>query len=107
MRSGHASPTPSGSTSWGGQRSRIEPPDRGGFSMAVVFLQEFAVDDRSTANYDHVSEQLGLTEAPDGLIVHTAGFDDASGVFRIVDVWESREQGERFMRERIEPIVNE
>jgi len=75
--------------------------------MAVVFLQEFAVDDRSTANYDHVSEQLGLTEAPDGLIVHTAGFDDASGVFRIVDVWESREQGERFMRERIEPIVNE
>jgi len=75
--------------------------------MAVVFMQEFPTGDRSTANYDHVSEQLNLSEAPEGLIVHTAGFDDTSGVFRIVDVWESREQGERFMRERIDPIVNE
>jgi hypothetical protein len=74
--------------------------------MAVLFLQEFAVTDRSTANYDHVNEQLDLSGPPDGLIVHTAGFDDDSGVFRIVDVWETREQGERFMRERLDPIVN-
>ena len=48
---------------------------------------------------------LGLTAAPEGLIVHTAGFDHADGVFRIFDVWESREHGERFMNEQLNPIL--
>jgi hypothetical protein len=74
--------------------------------MAVVFVQEFAITDRSTANYDYVKERLG--EGPfEGLIVHTAGFDDASNVFRIVDVWESREHADRFNTERIQPIIDE
>jgi hypothetical protein len=74
--------------------------------MAVVFIQEFAIAERSTENYDYVKERLG-DDAIDGLIVHTAGFDDENGVFRIVDVWESREQGERFLAERIQPIIDE
>jgi hypothetical protein len=74
--------------------------------MAVAFVQEFAITDRSTANYDYVNERLG--DAPiDGLIVHTAGFDDESGVFRIFDVWESREQAQRFLDERIQPLIDE
>ena len=28
-----------------------------------------------------------------GLLIHTAGFDEDAGVFRIFDVWESRERG--------------
>ena len=36
-------------------------------------------------------------EKIDGLIFHTAGFDDDNGVWRLVDVWETREQGEKFM----------
>jgi hypothetical protein len=64
--------------------------------MAVAFMQEFAIGDRSTQNYDFVKERLA--EAPvAGLIIHTAGFDDTSGVFRVLDVWESREQAERFL----------
>ena len=64
--------------------------------MAVVHLQEFEIGDRSTENYDFVKEQLG--DVPiEGLIVHTAGFDDDSGVFRMLDVWESREHADRFM----------
>jgi hypothetical protein len=75
--------------------------------MAVAFVQEFAIvnGDLSTTNYDAVSRELGLTSKPDGLVVHTAGFDHDRGVFRIVDVWESREAGRRFMDEKLMPIV--
>ena len=73
--------------------------------MAIAYLQEFQIrdGDTSTTNYDAVVEALNLTETPDGLLIHTAGFD--GDVFRIFDVWESREQGERFMGERLGPIL--
>jgi hypothetical protein len=74
--------------------------------MATAFVQEFAIvdGDTSTTNYDAVAEELGRT-APEGLIVHTAGFDQDRGDFRIFDVWESREAGQRFMDETLMPII--
>jgi hypothetical protein len=77
-------------------------------AMAVAFIQEFTIDDddRSTTNYDSVAEQLAVEgNLPEGLVVHTAGFDEEGRVFRIFDVWESREQAERFQQERLMPIV--
>jgi hypothetical protein len=74
--------------------------------MAVAYVQEFTVQDRSTKNYDSITEKLG-SELPPGLIVHTAGFDDEAGVFRIFDVWESEEQARSFLDERLGPLVNE
>ena len=72
--------------------------------MAIVHMQEYEIGDRSTDNYDFMKEKLG--DAPiEGLIVHTAGFDDESGVFRVVDVWESREHADRFM-ERFMAMVS-
>ena len=76
--------------------------------MAVAYVQEFAIenDNFSTANYDWAKEQIG--DAPiEGLIVHTAGFDKGAGVFRIMDVWESKEQADRFMKERIHPMMEQ
>jgi len=75
--------------------------------MAVAFIQEFPIvnGDLSTTNYDAVTNELGLTGAPDGLIAHTAGFDQSAGVFRIFDVWETKEQGERFMNEQLNPVL--
>jgi hypothetical protein len=76
--------------------------------MPVAFVQEFKVDggDRSTTNYDTIRDELNAEgDPPEGLIVHTAGFDDGAGVFRIFDVWETREQAERFQQERLMPIV--
>jgi hypothetical protein len=75
--------------------------------MAVAYIQEFDIvgGDTSTTNYDTVAQELNLSSAPDGLVVHTAGFDHADGVFRIFDVWESREQGERFVQEQLNPIL--
>ena len=73
--------------------------------MAVVYVQEFEIGDRSTRNYDFVAEKIG--DGPfDGLIVHTAGFDDQAGVFRILDVWETREQAERFIAEKLQPLID-
>ena len=55
--------------------------------MAVAYVQEFPFVDRSTTNYDFVADKIG--EGPfDGLIVHTAGFDEEAGVFRVLDVWD-------------------
>jgi hypothetical protein len=75
--------------------------------MAIAYIQEFEIrdGDTSTANYDAVVAALDLQGAPDGLIAHTAGFDLDAGVFRIFDVWETREQGERFNEERLGPII--
>jgi hypothetical protein len=74
--------------------------------MAVAYIQEFAIRDRSTENYDFVSEKVG--KGPfDGLIAHTAGFDEDEGVFRILDIWESRQHAERFLAEHIQPLIEE
>jgi hypothetical protein len=42
---------------------------------------------------------------PDGLIVHTASVVD--GKLKIVDVWESEEQAQRFGQERLGPAIME
>ena len=75
--------------------------------MAIAYVQEFEIQngDTSTTNYDKVVAALNLQDAPDGLLIHTAGFDHDAGVFRIFDVWESREQGERFVSEQLNPIT--
>jgi hypothetical protein len=76
--------------------------------MPVAFVQEFTVDpgDHSTTNYDAVAARLGDIH-PDGLIIHTAGFDDDAGVFRILDVWQTREHAQRFIDEQLMPIIEE
>lgn len=74
--------------------------------MAVVYITEFAYTDSSTANYDWAKEQIG-DDPMDGLIVHTAGFDEDAKVFRIIDVWESQDQAERFIKERMQPIMEQ
>jgi len=76
--------------------------------MAFAVIQEFPIegDDRTTTNYDRVQEALGTrTDPPAGGLVHTAGFDGEAGVFRIFDVWESREAWEAFLNDRLMPVV--
>ena len=75
--------------------------------MAIAYVQEFEIKDgdTSTTNYDAVNAALNLQEAPEGLLIHTAGFDLDAGVFRIFDVWETRAHGEKFIEERLGPII--
>jgi heme-degrading monooxygenase HmoA len=76
--------------------------------MAIALVQEFPIvgDDRTTTNYDSFQERLGTESAP-GLIVHTAGFDEHAGVFRIFSVWESEADWNRFRDERLTPLVQQ
>ena len=75
--------------------------------MAIAYVQEFEIKngDMSTTDYDAVGAALNLQAAPEGLLIHTAGFDLDAGVFRIFDVWETRAQGEKFISERLQPIL--
>jgi hypothetical protein len=76
--------------------------------VAIAVIQEFPIegDDRTTANYDRVQQALGARDnRPDGALVHTAGFDETAGVFRIFDVWESQQAWEAFLTDRLMPIV--
>lgn len=77
--------------------------------MAVAFVQEFKIegDDRSTTNYDAINARLTQEDAPEGLLIHFAGFDEGAGVFRVVNVWDTREQGQRYLDEKIMPTVRE
>jgi hypothetical protein len=75
--------------------------------VPIAYVQEFEIQagDTSTTNYDAVNDALDLQSAPDGLLIHTAGFDHDAGVFRIFDVWETREQAEKFINDRLNPII--
>jgi hypothetical protein len=92
-----------------GERIACDPINgkpRKGKTVAYASFQEFeATEDRSTPTYDAVNERLG-DAPPEGAIVHMAGFSD-DGVFRIITVWESREQLEAFERDRLMPILEE
>lgn len=72
--------------------------------MAVAFVQEFKIEDHSTKNYDEIAKRINAEPMPAGLIVHSAGFDDAAGVFRIFDVWESQQQADRFQAHVMEIV---
>lgn len=74
--------------------------------MAVAILQEWTEPetDRSTTNYDAVSEKLTEQNEPiDGLHVHSAGY--TGNGFRIFEVWESKEHFDRFLEQRLMPLL--
>jgi hypothetical protein len=56
----------------------------------------------SREQYDKLDTELG-GHNPEGLIVHAAG-ESGSGI-RIIDVWESKQQFERFQSERLGPAM--
>ena len=75
--------------------------------MAVAFIQEWREASPGTDNYDAVAAKINAqSSAPEGLIAHTAG-RDATGVFRVFDIWETREHAERFQQQQVMPIVSE
>jgi hypothetical protein len=73
--------------------------------MAVAVIQDWVEQEteRSTAGYDAISEQLMAQEPIDGLHFHCGGF--TGNGFRIFEVWESFPHYERFIAERLMPIV--
>jgi hypothetical protein len=75
--------------------------------MAYAHITEFdSGDDRSTLNYDALNQRVNEQGQPYGLIYHCAGFDD-NGVFRMFEAWQSSDHRQRFIKERLEPVMAE
>jgi hypothetical protein len=70
--------------------------------MAVVVTQEF---EATVEDYDKVNEKIGDTPEP-GLIVHT-GTDLGNGKMRVVDVWESAQDFQNFVQNKLIPAIAE
>jgi hypothetical protein len=69
---------------------------------AVVVIQEF---ETTLETYEQVNEKLG-DAAPAGLIVHTAS-NLGEDKWKVVDVWESEDDFQRFAQEQLIPAIAE
>ena len=70
--------------------------------MPVAVVMDFK--DATLDHYDQVIEKMGFTPGgagPPGALFHWVTSTDAG--MRVVDVWETREQFERFANEQIGP----
>ena len=73
--------------------------------MAVGIIQRFP-EGMGAAEYDESSEKLDpASNPPKGLIFHCAG--ESEGRFQVFDVWESREDFDRFVEDRLLPVQKE
>jgi hypothetical protein len=69
--------------------------------MAYAFQQDVPIN---MDIYRTIVERLGVTP-PDGLIVHVV-IERERGL-RYIDVWESQAQHQRFVDERLHPIIGD
>jgi hypothetical protein len=73
--------------------------------MAVIVITE--AEGITTEMYDAVNEKLfAQGPLPDGQLFHAAGVGE-DGKLRVIDVWESIEDHDRFRDERLLPTIHE
>lgn len=69
--------------------------------MAVGTITRFS-EGMGADQYDAVTGEMGLTEQPpEGLIFHSAG--ELEGRFQVFNVWETGENFEKFVTDRLRP----
>jgi len=72
--------------------------------MAVAIVRD--TPGMTAEMYDAIMQKLDVASKPiSGLILHTVGVFE--GGWRAIDVWESKDAWETFMRERFEPAMRE
>ena len=72
--------------------------------MAVAFIMSFENDGRIALDlYDRVCAEMGVNDrAPEGLVYHWAAKTETGGL-RVVDVWTSQADFDRFFHELLGP----
>jgi hypothetical protein len=70
--------------------------------MAYAFSQDVPID---ASIYAQIASGVG-DAPPDGLVVHLA-LERPEGGLRYIDVWESEAHWQRFVDERLHPVVHE
>src|SRR3954464_11507760 len=89
-------------------------------AMPVAVIQEWSQGGDDTTNYDAIQAKLTAAEdPPDGFLLHTAGAtgdggfrifevgESGDGGFGIFEGWEARDDFDRFVEERLMPVVRE
>ena len=69
--------------------------------MTFAYTQDVPID---ATFYKRITDGLG-PDAPKGLITHLA-IERPEGGLRYIDIWESEEDCERFVEERLHPVVH-
>jgi len=69
--------------------------------MPYAFVQDVPID---AAFYGRIRAGLGV-EPPKGLISHVV-IERADGGLRYVDIWESEQDWDRFVEDRLHPVVH-
>ena len=69
--------------------------------MAVGLI--FEVPGVTQEQYDTASQQVDAGGPMKGCLVHVAG--PMEGGWRVIEVWESQEDADRFFRERLQPVL--
>ena len=69
--------------------------------MAYAFTQDVPID---AAFYQRITDGLG-PQAPQGMILHLA-IERPEGGLRYLDVWESQQDWDRFVTDRLHPVVH-
>jgi hypothetical protein len=96
---------------WTRPTLRIEPSPANSEEVEMAVGVLAAAPEFTRQVYDNITEKmfghspLRADEAPEGLILHSAGQGEQG--FYVYDVWESREDFERFMEERLGPAMAE
>ena len=74
--------------------------------MPVAVVQDWVAGGDDTSNYDALHERITASGPIEGFLVHTAGATPDGG-FRIFEVWQSEEAFQRFVQERLMPLLQE
>lgn len=70
-------------------------------------IADWATGGDDTRNYDEITRRMRFDDDPPaGLVAHAAGATPEGG-FRIVGLWETRDDFEAFRSDRLEPAVRE
>ena len=69
--------------------------------MAVGLI--FEVPGVTQEQYDTAAQQVDAGGPMTGCLVHVAG--PMEGGWRVIEVWESQEDSDRFFRERLQPVL--
>lgn len=70
--------------------------------MAIGVIWYIPIDQQT---YDQLRPKVMQAAADKGMRVHAAG--EADGTWRIIEVWDSRDRFEAFLREDLAPAVDE
>jgi hypothetical protein len=82
-------------------RKTFSSDSQGGEPVTYAFTQDLPID---AAFYMRIKEGLG-DDPPQGMISHLAVALPEGGL-RYIDVWESEQDWDRFVEERLHPVVH-